>query len=214
MQATATILEQWLEEAEALVFDCDGTLVDTMPTHYEAWRSTLAEWNCAFPEALFYQLGGMPARRIIAKLNHEQGLSMPVEETAHAKEDRFLELSDSLQVIDPAAQIARRFFGRKPMAVASGGLRRVVMHALEAAEVTSLFPVVVTSDDVEHGKPAPDTYLLAAERLGVRPERCVIFEDADTGIAAAEAAGGRCVHVQVEPGQGERRFRLHPRQHA
>jgi len=211
MQATAALLEQWLDEAEALVFDCDGTLVDTMPTHYEAWRSTLAEWNCAFPETLFYQLGGMPARKIIAKLNAEQGLAMPVEATAQAKEDRFLAISDSLEVIEATAAIARRFYGKKPMAVASGGLRRVVMHALEAADVTSLFPVVVTSDDVEHGKPAPDTYLLAAERLGVRPEGCVIFEDADTGIAAAEAAGGRCVHVQVAMQGGIREFGLFPR---
>ncbi len=213
MSENHSLLHQWIDEADAVIFDCDGTLVDTMPVHYEAWRETLDAWGCPFPEPLFYQLGGMPARRIIEKLNAEHGLAMPVDATAHAKEDRFLAISEHLQVIAETSAIARDLWGKKPIAVASGGLRRVVLHALEAAGVRELFPVIVTADEVEHGKPAPDTYLLTAERLGVDARRCVVFEDAATGIASAEAAGTRCVEVRVQVGPDGRQFQLIPRSH-
>jgi len=204
------LLAAWIAEASALIFDCDGTLVDTMPAHYQAWCDTLEPYGCQFPHALFQQLGGMPARRIIEKLNAEQQLAMPVDATAEAKEKRFLTLGTRLQPIEVTADLARRWHGRKPMAVASGGIRPIVLHTLQAAGLDHLFALVVTSDDVVHGKPAPDTYLLTAERLGVPPEQCVVFEDAPTGIAAAHAAHTRCAEVRTSTDRHHRRFTLHP----
>jgi len=211
VQTPDKLLEQWLAEADGLIFDCDGTLVDTMPSHYHAWSTVLASYGCTFPESDFYHLGGMPMAKIVARLNEEQGLSIPVQAAVAKKVDFYLAHSPTLQPIGPVAAIARRFHGKKPIAVASGGSRQLVSHSLASAGLTSLFEVVVTSEDVEHGKPAPDTYHLAAERLGLQARNCLVFEDAPTGIASAEAARARCVEVGVVAKEGEREFHLRPR---
>ena len=83
----------------AYLFDCDGTIVDSMPLHYIAWKQALGEWGCEYPEDLFYQWGGMPIREIIAELNQRQNLAMPVEEVAHRKEHLYYELLPRLTAV-------------------------------------------------------------------------------------------------------------------
>jgi HAD superfamily hydrolase (TIGR01509 family) len=179
----------------AYIFDCDGTLADTMPTHYRAWCAALGTHAEQFPEALFYEFGGMPTARIVEVLNARHGLDLPVAETVARKEAFFLELSPEIAAIEPVVAIAKSFHGRKPMAVASGGHRRIVMNTLAALGIASLFDVVVTAEDYQRGKPAPDPFLEAARRLGVPPAGCLVFEDTATGIAAASAAGMQSVLV-------------------
>jgi beta-phosphoglucomutase-like phosphatase (HAD superfamily) len=179
----------------AYIFDCDGTLADTMPTHYRAWQLALCEHSEAFPEAMFYELGGTPPARIVEILNERHGLSLPVEQTVAFKEATFLELSSEVAAIGPVVAIAKSFAGRRPMAVASGGHRRVVLTTLRALGIADLFNAIVTSEDYRRGKPAPDPFLEAALRLGVAPEQCLVFEDTTTGIAAATAAGMKSVLV-------------------
>ncbi len=179
----------------AFIFDCDGTLADTMPTHYRAWQSALGANAALFPEAMFYELGGVRPAQIVEMLNERHGLGLPVEETVERKESLFLALSADIAAIEPVVAFARRFHGIKPLAVASGGHRRIVLTTLRALGIADLFDAIVTSEDYLRGKPAPDPFLEAARRLGVAPERCLVFEDTATGIAAAIAAGMASVLV-------------------
>jgi HAD superfamily hydrolase (TIGR01509 family) len=179
----------------AYIFDCDGTLADTMPTHYRAWQTALGAHAQNFPEAMFYELGGVPTSRIVEILNERHGLHLAVDETVAHKESIFLELSPQIAAIEPVVALARRFHGKKPLAVASGGHRRIVMNTLRALGIVELFDAIVCSEDYQRGKPSPDPFLEAALRLDVPPEQCLVFEDTATGIAAATAAGMQSVLV-------------------
>ncbi len=179
----------------AYIFDCDGTLADTMPTHYKAWLAALGEHRGDFPEAMFYELGGVPTARIVEILNERHGHSLPVEATVAHKESLFLEMSHEIAAIEPVVALARQYHGHKPLAVASGGHRRIVMNTLRALHIADLFQAIVCSEDYQRGKPAPDPFLEAALRLDVAPESCLVFEDTATGIAAATAAGMQSVLV-------------------
>ena len=200
MTDPSPILELPPGEFTAYIFDCDGTLADTMPMHYQAWTAALGEHAAKFPEALFYELGGVPTVHIVELLNERHGLGLPLEETVRAKEAVFLELSPGVAAIEPVVALARKFAKEgKPMAVASGGHRRIVMNTLRAIGIADLFRVVVASEDCKRGKPAPDPFLEAALRLGVPPAECLVFEDTATGIAAARAAGMQYVLVPPPP---------------
>ncbi|MDB6152183.1 MAG: yqaB 1 [Chthoniobacteraceae bacterium] len=179
----------------AYIFDCDGTLADTMPTHYQAWRTALGEHAESFPEAMFYELGGVPTARIVEIINERHGFNLPVDETVNRKEEIFLELSPEVAAIEPVVGIAKSLAGKKPMAVASGGHRRIVLSTLRALGLVDLFDAIITAEDYARGKPAPDPFLEAAFRLGVPPEQCLVFEDTKTGISAAVAAGMQYVLV-------------------
>jgi HAD superfamily hydrolase (TIGR01549 family) len=185
------------EPYAALIFDCDGTLADTMPNHYQAWLGALHARGAALAEDRFYSMGGIPTDEIIRILNRDFGYTLDVADTHHDKETRYLDLLQSIEEITAVADIARANFGKVPMAVASGGMRHVVEKTLKATDLYSLFPVIVTADDVEHGKPSPDIFLLAAERMGVAPADCIVYEDGEVGIEAARRAGMRCVDVRV-----------------
>jgi beta-phosphoglucomutase family hydrolase len=179
------------------IFDLDGTLVDTMPLHYRAWNRAmqLAGLKEELSEDLFYSLGGMPTVRVAAVFAKHYGLTIDVDKVFHQKEALFLELQTEMKEIAAVVAVARKAHGKIPMSVASGGPRDVVRHTLELMKLAELFPVVVTPEDVQHGKPSPEMFLLAAKKMGVAPERCLVFEDAEPGIQAAEAAGMKWVHV-------------------
>lgn len=182
-------------EFDAFIFDCDGTLADTMPTHYRAWCTALGEHAELFPEPFFYSLGGVPTSRVVEILNERHQLSLPVDELVEYKESIFQKLSPTIEPISPVVEVARRFHGKKPLAVASGGHTHIVHKTLKTIGVFELFQAIVCSEDYLHGKPAPDPFLEAARRLGVRAERCLVFEDTETGLAAAQAAGMECILV-------------------
>ena len=179
---------------DGYIFDCDGTLADTMPLHYEAWCMAL-ENKSEFPEALFYELGGMPAREVIQVLNERYGHNMPADATSQYKEKLFVELIPRILPIEPVVEFVHEFYGHKPLAVASGGHRSIVIKTLTALGIVDKFAAIVGAEDYKNGKPAPDPFLEAAKRIGVPPERCLAFEDTQIGIAAAEAAGMRTVLV-------------------
>jgi len=179
----------------AYLFDCDGTIVDSMPLHYIAWSSTLAEWGCPFPEDLFYAWGGKPADEIVATLNEMHGLSMPVEEIARLKENRYYNLLPELKVIPEVLEQIDAQFGRIPFAVVSGGRRSSVIRSLTTVGLLDKFAVLVGAEDYINSKPAPDAFLIAAERLGVAPKDCLVFEDTEIGIQAATAAGMASVKI-------------------
>ena len=181
------------------IFDLDGTLVDTMPLHYRAWNRAMqhAGLREELSEDLFYSLGGVPTRRVAKLLAEHYGLTIDVEKVFHQKEALFIELQSEMKLIEAVVAFARQAVAKRiRVSVASGGPRDIVRHTLELMHLKDLFPVVVTPEDVAHGKPAPDMFLLAAEKMGVPPGRCLVFEDATPGIQAAEAAGMKWVHVE------------------
>jgi beta-phosphoglucomutase-like phosphatase (HAD superfamily) len=182
--------------SEALIFDCDGTLADTMPAHYQAWLELLAPLNLAFPEDRFYSLGGVPTAEIARMLFSEAGIEVDPHEIARRKESMFLDHVESIKPIEKVVSIARQARGKLPIAVASGGQRRTVEHTLRRLDILDWFPVVVTAEDTARGKPEPDVFLEAARRLGVAPEICTVYEDTDLGIEAARRAGMRFVDIR------------------
>ncbi|AHF92179.1 haloacid dehalogenase [Opitutaceae bacterium TAV5] len=178
------------------IFDCDGTLADTMPLHYRAWAQVVAEAGRNFPRELFYRWGGRPGAEIVTSLNAEYHLQLDVTETAEHKERYFLELIHEVKPVEEVVSIARRVHERGHLlAVCSGGYREFVEITLDAIGIKNLFDVIVCAEDYTKGKPAPDCFFTTAERLGVPPTDCLVFEDSPAGIAAARAAGMACVVV-------------------
>ena len=179
----------------AYLFDCDGTIVDSMPLHYVAWRKALADWGCTFAEDQFYAWGGRPVAEIVAALNERHGLAMPVEQVAARKEALYFENLFQLQAVPEVLEHIELCHGRIPFAVVSGSTRDSVTASLRVLDLLDRFDTIVCAGDYRRAKPDPEPFLLAAERLGVAPRDCLVFEDTDMGIQAATAAGMASVKV-------------------
>ena len=189
---------------DGFIFDCDGTLADTMPLHFQAWTETLTRKlgrPSDFNESMFYRFGGMPAREIMERLNRDFSYNLPAEQTAHEKEMRFLELLPGISPIDEVIEVLNRLGPDAKIAVASGGLTEIVRQTLTFLGLPvgpkEKIKFLVGSDQVLNGKPKPDLFLRAAELLGVDPKRCLVFEDAEPGFLAAQAAS--MDHIDVRP---------------
>jgi HAD superfamily hydrolase (TIGR01509 family) len=182
-------------EFKAYLFDCDGTIVDSMPLHFEAWSKALGEWNCPFPEERFYQWGGMPIKEIIERLSSEHGIEMPVDEVAVRKEALYYESLPNLKSVPEVVEHIDASHGHKAFAVVSGGERESVVRSLQTLGLMDKFDTLVCAGEYTRSKPDPEPYLIAAQKLGVAPSDCLVFEDTQMGIDAAEAAGMAWVRV-------------------
>ena len=180
----------------ALIFDCDGTLTNSMPVHFVCWRQTMARHGIEFDEERFYALGGVPSDKIVSLLSAEAGLTLDAALVAEEKEQAFLETLHLLEPIAAVVEIARLHRGRKKMAVASGGFRHVIERQLAQIGVSDWFDTIVAAEDTPRHKPEPDVFLEAARRLGVSPHQCEVYEDSDLGIEAARRAGMQWVDVR------------------
>jgi len=182
---------------KGLIFDCDGTLADTMPLHWHAWQIVTQRHNLHFPEDRFYAFGGVPSRDILKLLAEEQGRSLDHIAVAHEKEETYLPLIAQAEPVHVVVEIAKANHGKLPMAVASGGTQKIIGMVLDQLKIRHLFVAVVTSEMVKHQKPAPDIFLEAAKRLGVEPKFCRGYEDTDLGLTAIRAAGMEPVDVRT-----------------
>lgn len=180
-----------------LIFDCDGTLTDSMPLHFVAWSRTLSRYGVHFPEDRFYALGGMPSKQIVSLLAGEHGVEVDAHTAALEKEGLFTELLQHLAPIAEVIDVVKHFRGQVPMAVASGGYRHIIRQQLEQIGIIDWFDTIVTAEDTVRHKPEPDVFLLAAERMGVRPTECLVYEDSSLGIQAAEAAGMDFIDIRT-----------------
>jgi HAD superfamily hydrolase (TIGR01509 family) len=179
----------------AYLFDCDGTIADSMPLHYQAWKKALAEWHCEFEEDLFYEWGGMPVAEIISALNQRHGRTMPVETVSRRKQSLYFELLPQLKAVPEVLEHIRAGQGRIPFAVVSGSTRESVVASLVSLKLLDRFEIFVCAGDYKKSKPDPEGFLLAAARLKIAPERCLVFEDTEMGILAAQAAGMASVKI-------------------
>ncbi len=190
--AAAAIPEQF----KGLIFDCDGTLVDSMPLHYLAWKKAMQHVGIHISQEQFYFFAGMPTVTIIETLAKEQNVVCDAQAAAEEKERLFLENIEQLEPIHSVIEIVHREQGRRKMAVASGGWRSVIDRSLAAVGLAGMFDAIVGADDVARGKPAPDIFLKAAECLGLNPAECLVYEDGNLGIEAATAAGMQVIDVR------------------
>ena len=183
-------------QIKGFVFDCDGTLADTMPLHWRAWQVIAKKYKLHFPEDRFYSLGGVPSRDILKILAVEQGRSLDHIAVAHEKEETYLTTLSQIEPIHAVVEIAQANHGKIPMAVASGGTEKIITLVLERLNIRHLFDAIVTSEMVKNQKPAPDIFLEATRRIGVEPKYCRAYEDTDLGLQAIRAAGMDAVDVR------------------
>jgi beta-phosphoglucomutase family hydrolase len=183
-------------QIKGLIFDCDGTLADTMPLHWRAWQMVTQRNGLRFPEDRFYAYGGVPSRDILRLLAQEQGRSLDHIAVAHEKEETYLQTIAQVEPIHAVVEIAKDNYGKVPMAVASGGTQKIIVQVLEHLKIRHLFDAVVTSEMVKNQKPAPDIFLEAARRIGVEPKFCRAYEDTELGLQAIRSAGMEAVDVR------------------
>jgi HAD superfamily hydrolase (TIGR01549 family) len=180
-----------------LIFDCDGTLADTMPAHYKAWTAMLGRFDIPFPEPRFYAMGGMPTASIIRVLAGEAGVAVTdIDAMVTEKEQKFLTFLDAITPIESVLAVVASYRGKLPIAVASGGYRDTITRTLDRLNIRDWFDAMVTAEDTPRHKPEPDVFLEAARRLGVPAKACVVFEDTDIGLEAAKRAGMLGVDVR------------------
>ena len=171
------------------IFDCDGTLADSMPVHYGAWADTVRKYGGQIPEDLFYSLGGWPSRKMVELLNERFRSSLDPETIANEKEQLYVQRIDTIRPIPEVVDFARQVAAFAKVSVASGGILPVVTKTLEAIGFKDFFSVIVTSEQVKRGKPFPDMFLEAARRMGVPPPDCLVLEDSPAGFEAAISGG-------------------------
>lgn len=184
-------------EVQALIFDIDGTLVDTMPTHFKAFRKVLGKYGIDFTKEIFNSLAGVPVvpQMEMLKKQFNPDNFIPIK-VAKEKEEEYLKTLDEMKPIDLIYDILKQYHGKLPIACGTGGDRVVARRTLEVIGAADKVNVVVACDDVANGKPAPDTFLKCAQLLNVKPEYCLVFEDGQPGIDAAIAAGMMVVDVR------------------
>jgi beta-phosphoglucomutase-like phosphatase (HAD superfamily) len=196
-EAETATLQLPARDFAGYIFDCDGTLVDSMPIHYVCWVEALRNNGATyeFTEEEFYYYAGVPEKDTVIILNAKHNVFIDPEAVVSSKAAQFLKRIGELKVVRPVADYARSLHGERPMSVASGSEAPVVRACLQATGLFDLFPHVITPENVKRGKPAPDMFLLAAERMGIKPQDCLVFEDGRSGVEAAKAAGMEVVFI-------------------
>jgi beta-phosphoglucomutase-like phosphatase (HAD superfamily) len=198
IQKTKFMLKRNLEvnkKAKGLIFDLDGTLADTMPIHYIAWKNAAARYGLDFTPELFSELAGIPLYPTVEKLNQIFGTNIDPKEMGDIKEAEFernMHLTPEIKIV---TDLVRKYHGILPIAIGTGGMRRLAIRTLEIIGMQDYFDVLVTSEDVQNYKPHPETFLKCAELMGIDPVDCEVFEDGILGMKAAEIAGMMVVDV-------------------
>lgn len=187
-----------LSPYKGLIFDMDGTLIDTMPAHLAAWQATADRFNFPFHQDWLHSLGGMPSFKIVGEVNRQHGLSLDPKAVSRFKMDTFAEMEQHGEIISCTNIVLDEHLGHKKIAVGTGSQRESALRLLAKAGILKKLNAVVTATDVENHKPFPDTFLMAADQLGLGAEECVVFEDTELGKKAAHAAGMDCVMVERE----------------
>lgn len=182
---------------EALIFDIDGTLVDTMPTHYKACQIACKKHGFDFPLDFFLSEAGRPTLSVFEDLIENMNLDLNGRQLGIEKELILETLIDEFKPMPIIADTAIHYHNKLPMALGTGGTKIIAQKTIEAVNMTSYFDIVVTADDVKNYKPHPETFLKAAEKLKIKPESCLVFEDGEPGINAAKSAGMHVLDIRT-----------------
>ncbi|RTZ17409.1 beta-phosphoglucomutase family hydrolase [Vibrio aquaticus] len=185
-----------LDDYQGLIFDMDGTLIDTMPAHLEAWHQTAAHFEFPFSNDWLHSLGGMPSYKIAAEVNAKYGLSLDPYEVSRFKMATFAAIEQHGEVIPCSVNVLEHYYSKKKLAVGTGSQRDSAIRLLTKAGLIEKLDAIVTATDVTNHKPHPETFLQAADQVGLKPDQCVVFEDTKLGMQAAHAAEMDCVMVE------------------
>lgn len=185
-----------LKKYKCFIFDMDGTLIDSMPAHLEAWKNTSAHFGFPFSASWLHSLGGMPSYKIAAEVNRKYQMSLEPSQVSQFKMATFANLPHHGEPIACTLEVFNHFYGKKKLAVGTGSQRESALRLLASANLLDRLDAVVTASDVEKHKPNPDTFLLAAQQLGFAANQCVVFEDTQLGLQAAHAAEMDCMMVE------------------
>jgi len=184
------------DDIQSLIFDCDGTLVDSMPLHMKAWEEAFKYFNAKYDYDFLYSLKGMKELEIIELYNKKFDTDLNPEEIVSKKHEHYFKNIDTVKPIEPIVEIAKKYFGKLPLAVVSGSVHDTVQKELEVTGIFHLFKTILTANDPFKPKPVPDIFYEVAKRLKVNPEDCMVFEDGDPGLEAAAKAGMQTVDVR------------------
>lgn len=184
------------DKAKALIFDCDGTLVDSMPLHMKAWKEAFKQFDEKYNEEFLFSLKGMKETEIIDLYNQSFGTSIDREKIVTAKHNYFINHLNEVKPIRIVVDVAKSFYGKVPLAVVSGSVSKIVYAELKAAEIFELFQFILTANDPYKPKPDPEIFFAAASKINVNPEFCLVFEDGDAGLEAALKAGMKTIDVR------------------
>ena len=184
------------EGMKGLIFDCDGTLADTMTIHTHSWQETMKHFGHDCPVDFLRPLRGIPAEEIVIYFNRTFGTDLNPKDVSDAKNRMSYDRLKTVKPIMPVAKIALDYRGKLPMSVVSGGTHKNVLRTLEAIGMADFFEAVITADDALRPKPDPQMFIEAAKRMAVSPAVCEVFEDGDPGLQAARAAGMKFVDVR------------------
>jgi len=185
------------EHIRGLIFDCDGTLVDSMPLHMKAWKEAVQSFGANYDPEFFSSKKGMRDTDIVAQFNLQFGKSLKSTDVVRVKDGFFLQHVAGVMPMHLVVDVVRRYHKVLPMAVASGGAREIVERELQVIGIAHFFDVILTADDSFKPKPFPDLFLEAAREIGVQPSLCQVFEDGDLGLQAAENAGMHATDIRL-----------------
>lgn len=184
------------DNVRGLIFDCDGTLVDSMPLHMEAWKAAFKKYNSYYHEDFLFSLKGMKEIEIIDLYNKKFNTSLAPKLMVTAKHHYFIENISSVKPIEQIVDIAKYFYNKLPLAVVSGSVKKIVELELKTIGIIDLFKVILTADDPFKPKPSPDVFYAAASSLNLMPNYCLVFEDGDAGLKAAQRAGMETIDIR------------------
>ncbi len=180
---------------QGLIFDMDGTLIDTMPAHMQAWTKTAEHFNFPCQVEWLHSLGGMPSFKIADQINQKYGMNLDPQAVSRFKMAAFASLEEHGEPIQCTNDVLDYFYGKRKLAVGTGSQRDGAMRILNKANLIDKLDAIVTATDVDNHKPSPDTFLQAASLLSLAPSQCVVFEDTELGKQAAHAGGMDCIMV-------------------
>ncbi|KYG68730.1 phosphatase [Bdellovibrio bacteriovorus] len=180
---------------KALLFDFDGTVADTMGAHLKAWNIGLASYNLTLSKEQHQAWAGRPTRKIVEMLNEMHKVQIPADVFLKEKEVHYFSAINEIKEIKAVMDVIKHYHRRLPMAIVTGSRRHPVETTLKHLGITQYFEHLICAEDYQNGKPAPDCFLLGAEKLGIDPAECLVFEDAHLGIEAARNAQMDCLKV-------------------
>ena len=185
-----------LTRYSAIIFDMDGTLIDSMGAHVKAWQMTCESYGYPFDADFMHSLGGIPTRQTVVLLNQKFGLSHAPDEVAAKKRQFWLAMDESPLVIEQTCAVLKHYQGKLKIGIGTGAERPHALDMLEKTGLIEQIEALVTASDVYHGKPHPETFLSVAQLLNIEPSKCVVFEDTEIGRQAALAANMDCILVK------------------